>query len=99
MLEAMATGLPVVATLHGGIPEAVRQQKTGILVPERDENGLVASLDQLVSTPALWETMGRAAAADMRENFEHSAQIAKLEGFYDEAIARHARHRPPAASS
>ena len=99
MLEAMATGLPVVATLHGGIPEAVRQQKTGILVPERDENGLVASLEQLVSTPELWETMGRAAAADMRENFEHTAQIAKLEGFYDEAMARHARHRPPAASS
>lgn len=87
MLEAMATGLPVLATLHGGIPEAVRDGATGLLVPERDEDGLWSNMNRLASEPGLWETMGAAAAADVRENFEHSAQIAKLESYYDEALS------------
>ncbi len=87
MLEAMASGLPVAATLHGGIPEAVRNGVTGILVPERDEDGLFDSLLRLATEPGLWENMGAAAAADVRENFEHSAQISKLEACYDELLA------------
>lgn len=87
MLEAMATGLPVIATEHGGIPEAVRHAVTGLLVPERDEDGVTASLARLTAPSGEWEAMGRAAAADVREHFEHAAQIAKLEGFYDEALS------------
>jgi len=86
MLEAMATGLPVVATRHGGIPEAVRHGVTGLLVAERDEDGILDGMLRLASVPGVWEEMSRVAAADMRDNFEHSAQIAKLEGFYDEAL-------------
>ena len=44
MLEAMATGLPVFATKHGGIPEAIENGVSGILVPERDHEALVATL-------------------------------------------------------
>lgn len=88
MLEAMATGLPVVATLHGGIPEAVRNGVTGLLVAERDRTGLERSLHQLTDGPAIWERMGAAAASDVRENFESSEQIAKLEQAYDEARER-----------
>ncbi len=84
MLEAMATGLPVIATLHGGIPEAVRNGVTGLLVPERDINGLYESLLKLTS--GLWPSMSEAAAADVREQFESTAQIAKLEAVYDEAL-------------
>ncbi|MEZ5304192.1 MAG: glycosyltransferase [Verrucomicrobiales bacterium] len=86
MLEAMATGLPVLATLHGGIPEAVRDGATGLLVPERDADGLLANMRALAADPARWQAMGAAAAADMRENFEHGAQIAKLEAIYAEAL-------------
>ena len=89
MLEAMATGLPVVATLHGGIPEAVRNGTTGLLVAERDVDGLHDSLQRLASEPGLWPTMSQAAADDVRENFESTAQIAKLEAVYDEALAKH----------
>jgi colanic acid/amylovoran biosynthesis glycosyltransferase len=84
MLEAMATGLPVIATLHGGIPEAVRNGVTGLLVPERDVDGLFDSMLKLTS--GLWPTMSEAAAADVREQFESTAQIAKLEAVYDEAM-------------
>lgn len=88
MLEAMATGLPVAATLHGGIPEAVRHGVTGILVPERDREALHDALLRLTANESVWRQMGGAASADVRENFESTAQIAKLESAYDEAIAR-----------
>ncbi|TLD68692.1 colanic acid biosynthesis glycosyltransferase WcaL [Phragmitibacter flavus] len=85
MLEAMATGLPVLATLHGGIPEAVRNGVTGVLVSERDRAGLTEALLNLTGNPGRWKEMVIAAAKDMQENFESGAQIAKLEASYDEA--------------
>ncbi len=89
MLEAMATGLPVVATQHGGIPEAVRHGVTGLLNAERDVPALRDSLHRLTTEPGLWATMSAAAASDVREHFEATAQIAKLEAVYDEALALH----------
>lgn len=85
MLEAMATGLPVLATLHGGIPEAVRDNETGLLVEERDGDRLLDNMRRLVREDGLWQKISAAAARDVRENFEHSAQIARLERIYDEA--------------
>jgi colanic acid/amylovoran biosynthesis glycosyltransferase len=87
MLEAMATGLPVIATQHGGIPEAVRDGVSGILVPERDREGLHEALLRLTSSEKDWRQMSSAASADVREHFESTAQIAKLEAAYDEALA------------
>jgi colanic acid/amylovoran biosynthesis glycosyltransferase len=89
MLEAMATGLPVVATLHGGIPEAVRHGVTGLLSAERDVTALAQSLKELTQDPARWSRMGAAAAEDVLDHFESRAQIAKLEAVYDEALACH----------
>jgi colanic acid/amylovoran biosynthesis glycosyltransferase len=85
MLEAMATGLPAVSTLHGGIPEAVRDSVTGFLVAERDREGLYQSMLKLTGAESTWRTMGEAAAADVRKNFESAQQIANLEAAYDEA--------------
>ena len=86
MLEAMSTGLPVVATLHGGIPEAVEQDKTGLLYAERDVDGLIDGMMRLASSPGLWAEMGRRASVSMHENFERKAQVAKLEDVYREAL-------------
>ncbi len=86
LLEAMATGLPVLATLHGGIPEAVENGKTGLLVPEKDVSALAAAMLDLGQDFSRRLSMGQAAAASVRENFEQSAQIIKLESYYDEAI-------------
>jgi glycosyltransferase involved in cell wall biosynthesis len=85
MLEAMATGLPVLATLHGGIPEAVESGRTGILVPERDDAGLLRAMLDLAGQPDRAFAMGRAASESVRLEFEQKKQIEKLEGYYDEA--------------
>jgi colanic acid/amylovoran biosynthesis glycosyltransferase len=86
MLEAMATGLPVVATYHGGIPEAVTDNKTGLLVEERDGDRLLDNLFRLAREQGLWQRIGQAAANDVREKFEQGRAIAALENIYDEAI-------------
>jgi len=87
MLEAMSTGLSVLATLHGGIPEAVENGRTGLLVPERDHEALLAALVKLTNAPAQMLAMGEAASQAVAEQFEQKRQIEKLESYYDEALA------------
>ncbi len=89
MLEAMSTGLPVLATLHGGIPEAVDDGRAGLLSAERDVDGLVDHMERLVAEPGLWAELGRNASADMHENFEQSAQVKRLEQVYSELLEEH----------
>ncbi len=88
MLEAMATGLPVVATWHGGIPEAVDDGVSGYLVEERDDRALGEAMLRLADDPARTAAMGRAASEAVAERFEQGRQIAVLEGCYDEAAGR-----------
>ena len=94
MLEAMATGLPVVATQHGGIPEAVTHGVDGLLVPERSPDLLAEAILSLLRDPARLAAMGKAAADTIRRRFSDAAAIDSLEAAYQEAIAASA---PPAA--
>lgn len=86
MLEAMATGLPVVATLHGGIPEAVRQGEDGLLVPERDPDALAEAILTLLRDHALRARCGANAAASVRATYGMEASMGRLEAAYAEAI-------------
>ena len=86
MLEAMATGLPVVATRHGGIPEAVTSGRDGLLVPEKNSAALAEALTMILSDPATLETYSREAAASVRQNFGLTQQVANLESCYREAL-------------
>lgn len=87
MLEAMANGLPVAATWHGGIPEAVSDGISGILVPEKSPDSLTAALVRMASDPGMTMEMGRRASQSVREEFEQSRTIGKLEEIYDEALS------------
>jgi colanic acid/amylovoran biosynthesis glycosyltransferase len=87
MLEAMATGLPVVATLHGGIPEAVEDGRDGLLTPENDSAALAAALERISGSPELFGQLGSNAAQSVRRKYEQAAAIRSLEGFYRELIA------------
>jgi glycosyltransferase involved in cell wall biosynthesis len=89
MLEAMASGLPVVATHHGGIPEAVEHGHSGWLVAERDDAALAEALRRLASDSALCAELGRAASERVRAQFDLEAQSRVLEGLYREAISLH----------
>ncbi|XHR28874.1 MAG: glycosyltransferase [Chthoniobacteraceae bacterium] len=85
MLEAMATGMPVVATRHGGIPEAVEEGVSGYLVAERDAEALAEALERITADPARYRRMGAAAARAVAEGFESHSQARTLERFYAEA--------------
>lgn len=85
MLEAMATGLPVFATTHGGIPEAVEHGVSGVLVPEGDATALARELSTFAAQPDLLSRIAARGAAEVAAKFEQRAQIAKLEEYYFEA--------------
>lgn len=87
MLEAMATGMPVVATRHGGIPEAVEDGVSGLLVAERDHAALAESMIALARAPERFAAMSTAAHLRVMTQFELSAQTRRLEDYYREAIA------------
>ncbi|MBP7949526.1 MAG: glycosyltransferase [Verrucomicrobiales bacterium] len=86
MLEAMATGLPVVATRHGGIPEAVTDGTDGLLVAEKNPEELAAALRRLFSSPELYTSLAQGAASSVRANFGLQAQMHNLEDCYDAAL-------------
>ncbi|MBW4647113.1 MAG: glycosyltransferase [Kastovskya adunca ATA6-11-RM4] len=61
--EAMAMGMPVVASRHGGIPELVKDGVSGFLVPERDAEAIAKKLLYLIDHPEIWLAMGKAGRA------------------------------------
>jgi colanic acid/amylovoran biosynthesis glycosyltransferase len=89
MLEAMATGLPVVATTHGGIPEAIDNGVSGLLVDERDDKALAVSMRKLATDEVLYRAIGEAGSKAVSDKFEIRKQIRSLEGFYRELLGGH----------
>ena len=87
VVEAAATGLPVVATRHGGIPETMREGETGLLVPEGEPRALAAALEALAAEPERRWKMGEAAARFVREHLDEEAQIRGHLALY-EALGR-----------
>ena len=82
LLEAMATGLPCITTRHGGIPEAVTHLESGILVQESDLAGIENWLNRLATDDRLRDSLGRRAAQTIKEKFNLTTQIEKLEEIY-----------------
>lgn len=87
LLEAMASGLPCVATDHGGIPEVIRDGVTGVLCNEGDWQALARSLVLLAGDPALYARLSMAGADFVSAEFSAAKQIANIETLYHEAIA------------
>lgn len=86
LLEAMASGLPILATRHGGIPEAVDDGKTGALVAERDHGALGQAMRALAIDPVRYAATSAAASASVRARFNLAEQARVLGEYYCEAI-------------
>ncbi len=98
ILEAAALGLPVVATRHSGIPEAVVHGGTGLLSPEGDPAALAAHITRLLDDEALRSRLGAHGRAHVAAHFDLARQSARLEELYDRlsAAAPAAAGRRPA---
>jgi colanic acid/amylovoran biosynthesis glycosyltransferase len=88
MLEGMASGLPVFATNHGGIPEAIENGVSGVLVTERDYNALARALLDAAQDRHLLSRIARAGADAVAQKFDQRSQVRRLEDLYLETIGR-----------
>jgi glycosyltransferase involved in cell wall biosynthesis len=88
VLEAGASGLPVVATRHAGIPDAVVEGETGLLVEEHDVAGMAAHMKTLARDPTLAATLGRNARRHIAENFSMERSDQRLWSIIESAVAR-----------
>ncbi|HLE83314.1 MAG TPA: glycosyltransferase, partial [Thermoanaerobaculia bacterium] len=96
LLEAMAAGLPVVATRAGGIPEIVDDGATGVLVPAEDPAALARAVAALLADPAARRALGRAGRRRVAERFSTADWLGRLERVYAEALGRPVTLRPGA---
>jgi glycosyltransferase involved in cell wall biosynthesis len=78
IIEAGASGLPVVATTHAGIPDVVRHEETGLLVPEFDVRGMAAEMLRLAEDGQLASRLGRAARQRVLDQFSLEPRIQAL---------------------
>jgi colanic acid/amylovoran biosynthesis glycosyltransferase len=87
IVEAMATGIPVVTTKHAGIPEMVRDGEDGFVVAERDVTAIAQALLTLVDKPDLRALMGHKATRQVQQKADAIRLTAELEAIYDDIIA------------
>lgn len=92
LLEAMAAHLPCVATAVGGIPEALDDQVSGLLVPPRSADALGTALRRLLDQPEFGQRLGDAAARAVASRFSWEANARQHLAFYREILARSPRH-------
>jgi colanic acid/amylovoran biosynthesis glycosyltransferase len=70
LAEAQASGLPVIATAIGGIPESIRNKESGFLVPPGDPEALASAILWLAYHPEKWGRMGRAGRAHVEKSYD-----------------------------
>jgi glycosyltransferase involved in cell wall biosynthesis len=88
IIEAMAAGLPVVATAVGGVPEIIEEGVNGFLVAPRDPAALADRILRIVSDPARYDAMSAANVRKAGEVFDITAIAAEICGIYEEVLNR-----------
>jgi colanic acid/amylovoran biosynthesis glycosyltransferase len=86
LLEAQATGLPVISTAHADIPEYVHDGKSGMLVGEGDVSGLAWALEEFTARPELLGEMGKEGRHHVEEHYDITREAGKLECIYKEVL-------------
>ena len=93
VLEALASGTPVVTTPAGGIGAVVEDARTALVVPERDAAAIAAAMVRLVAEPQRAQELGAAARTLVLERFGWGRAAARFEFAYDRALAFKSRPR------
>lgn len=91
LLQAAAAGVPIVASRTGGIPEVVRNNINGLLVPAADPSSLTRALDQLLADPARAAELGRRGQVIVREEFSIDRMVAGNRRVYQAVLDTHRR--------
>ena len=87
-IEAMAAGLPVVASAVGGLLDLIDHGRTGLLVPPTDPERLAATLRSLIDDPARAASIGDAARAEVHQRYSFDRMIASFEDLYESGLQR-----------
>lgn len=87
VLEAMASGTPLITTAAGGIGAVIEHERTGLIVPERDSVAIAVAIRQLLAQPAVGHQIGQAARAEVERCFGWNRTAARFEAAYDRALA------------
>jgi colanic acid/amylovoran biosynthesis glycosyltransferase len=88
IIEAQAMGLPVVASVHGGIPEGVIHRKTGFLAAEGDSQALAKYILLLLINPQRWQSFSSNARKHINVQFNLNQQTRLLEDIYQGVLSR-----------
>jgi glycosyltransferase involved in cell wall biosynthesis len=86
VMEAMASGLPIVSTAAGGVPDLFESGKEGLIVQPGDVQGLSNSMTSLLGNREARQSLGMAAARRARENFDVSTMVQAYEEVYENLV-------------
>jgi N-acetyl-alpha-D-glucosaminyl L-malate synthase BshA len=86
-LEALASGVPVIGTKAGGLPEVIRDGETGVLCAVGDTAGMASAALAILENADRWSAMSRLAAADARKRFGREAIVSKYEALYQRSLS------------
>jgi glycosyltransferase involved in cell wall biosynthesis len=89
LLEAMAAGLPVLATRVGGNAEVIEDGSSGRLVPAEDAAALAAGIVAMCRDRSDWTAMGHIGRTRIERNFDVNRMVRDYEQLYDECLGRH----------
>jgi glycosyltransferase involved in cell wall biosynthesis len=98
VLEAMAAGLPVVASAVGGIPELIDDERTGLLWPSGNADALAERLCRVMADPSVGTRLGEAARRETQARYSFERMVAAFDSLYVRELAKRGRARTEMAA-